>query len=132
MGKREKLEALKNLDFEFKMKPFHGKYVMNVEGLSFGYDPGAPLIRDFGLNIGARDRVFVIGPNGKGKTTLLKLLAGRLEPDAGTRHQPGRRHAGIFRADQRPDASSPTIPSSRRSRPPTRPSSRTGPASWPG
>ncbi len=96
MGKREKLEALKNLDFEFKMKPFHGKYVMNAEGLSFGYDPGTPLIRDFGLNIGARDRVFVIGPNGKGKTTLLKLLAGVLEPDAGSVSSPAAVTQGYF------------------------------------
>jgi len=96
MGKREKLEVLKNLDFEFKMKPFHGKYVMNAEGLSFGYEPGRPLIRDFGLNIGARDRVFVIGPNGKGKTTLLKLLAGVLEPDAGAVTSPAAVTPGYF------------------------------------
>ncbi len=96
MGKREKLEALKSLDFEFKMKPFHGKYVMNAEGLTFGYEPGKPLIRDFGLNIGARDRVFVIGPNGRGKTTLLKLLAGVLEPDEGTVARPAAVTQGYF------------------------------------
>jgi ATP-binding cassette, subfamily F, member 3 len=96
MGKKEKLEALRSLDFEFRTKPFHGKYVMNAEGITFGYDPGRPLIKDFGLNIGARDRVFVIGPNGKGKTTLLKILAGALEPQAGMVMTPAAVTPGYF------------------------------------
>ena len=83
MGRKKKLETVKSLDFDFTVKPFPGKYVMSVDGLTFGYEPGSPLIRDFGLSIGSRDRVFVVGQNGKGKTTLLKLLAGALQPDAG-------------------------------------------------
>jgi ATP-binding cassette subfamily F protein 3 len=96
MGKREKLETIKDLDFDFKPKPFSGKYVMAVDGLSFGYEPGAPLIRDLGLCIGARDRVFVIGQNGKGKTTLLKLLAGVLKPDRGAVTTPAAVSMGYF------------------------------------
>jgi ATP-binding cassette subfamily F protein 3 len=54
------------------------------------------LIRDFGICIGARDRVFVVGPNGRGKTTLLKLLAGALTPDSGTISGPQAVAAGYF------------------------------------
>jgi ATP-binding cassette subfamily F protein 3 len=100
MGKKDKLETLRGLDFEFIAKRFYGKYVLEARDLTFGYDPAAPLIRDFSLTIGARDRVFVIGPNGRGKTTLLKLLAGALKPQAGevTKPWPSRSATG---ADQR-------------------------------
>ena len=84
MGRKDKLETIKSLEFDFAYKRFPGKYVLTAEGLTFGYQPDRPLIRDFGICIGARDRVFVVGPNGKGKTTLLKLLAGALPPDQGT------------------------------------------------
>ena len=84
MGRKDKLETLKSLEFDFAYKKFPGKYVLTAEGLTFGYRKDQPLVRDFGIVIGARDRVFVVGPNGKGKTTLLKLLAGALAPDAGT------------------------------------------------
>ena len=60
-----------------------GAYAMDVRDVSYSYTPNRPLIRRFSISIGAKDRVFVIGRNGKGKTTLLKLMAGVLEPDAG-------------------------------------------------
>ncbi len=96
MGRKDKLESLPSLDFAFSRKPFHGKYVLNIDDLTFGYDPAAPLIKDFTLSIGSRDRVFIIGPNGRGKTTFLKLLAGRLEPQAGTAVSPMAVTAGYF------------------------------------
>ena len=96
MVKKEKLEKLKSLEFGFAYKPYHGKYMMSVEDLTFGYDPARPLIRDFGISIGSKDRVFVIGKNGRGKTTLLKLLAGALEPDAGKISSPLAVTPGYF------------------------------------
>ena len=83
MEKKQKLEAVKDLEFAFVEKPFHHKYALTLEDITFGYEKGKPIIRDLTLNIGAKDRVFVIGRNGKGKTTLLKLMAGVLEPLAG-------------------------------------------------
>lgn len=83
MGKREKLEQLKTLDFAFRSKPFNGKQVLNVQDVSFSYDPEIPLVRNLNIGIKARDRVCVVGKNGKGKTTLLKLLAGVLTPENG-------------------------------------------------
>jgi ATP-binding cassette subfamily F protein 3 len=96
MGKREKLEEVKNLEFAFAEKPAYHKYALDVRDLSFAYTPDRPLIRRFSISIGAKDRVFVIGRNGRGKTTLLRLLAGDLEPRTGTIDEPQSVAAGYF------------------------------------
>lgn len=52
--------------------------------------PPRSLIHDFSLTVSPEDRIAIIGKNGKGKTTLLKLLAGKLIPHAGeVRYNPG-------------------------------------------
>ncbi len=83
MEKKEKLEKLKTLDFSFRNSSFRGKHVLSARDLSFSYDPNKPLIKDFNVSVGARDRICVVGKNGKGKTTLLKLLSGVLKPQSG-------------------------------------------------
>ncbi|MDH4098582.1 MAG: ABC-F family ATP-binding cassette domain-containing protein [Nitrospira sp.] len=50
-------------------------------GISLG---GKPIIRDLELCLGPGQRLGILGPNGSGKTTVLKLLAGTIEPDIGT------------------------------------------------
>jgi len=45
---------------------------------------GKPIIRDLELCLGPGQRLGLLGPNGSGKTTVLKLLAGTLDPDSGT------------------------------------------------
>ena len=57
--------------------------VVDIEGLTFGYG-GEPVLRDVSLKLVPNDLVSIIGPNGGGKTTLLKLLLGLIEPQAGT------------------------------------------------
>ncbi|MEJ2638339.1 MAG: ATP-binding cassette domain-containing protein, partial [Desulfosarcinaceae bacterium] len=84
MEKKEKLVQLKNLDFSFRSKPHRSKHILTASDISFGYRPDRPLISDFELTISSGDRVCVVGKNGMGKTTLLKLLAGVLKPTAGT------------------------------------------------
>jgi ATP-binding cassette subfamily F protein 3 len=83
MEKRGKLEKFKGLEFSFRGKPFHGKYVLTAKDVFFSYDVAIPLIKDFSIAIGAGERICVIGMNGKGKTTLLRLLAGELTPRDG-------------------------------------------------
>jgi ATP-binding cassette subfamily F protein 3 len=83
MEKRDKLEDIKDLDFAFRYKPYGGKSSFGASGITFGYDKANPLIKDFGITVTAGEKVCIIGKNGKGKTTLLKLLAGELKPDAG-------------------------------------------------
>ena len=83
MGKKEKLEKLKILDFSFSNSPFEARYLFNARNVSFSYDRKKPLISDFNINVAAGERICVVGPNGKGKSTLLRLLGGQLLVDSG-------------------------------------------------
>jgi ATP-binding cassette subfamily F protein 3 len=79
-----KLEEIKTLDFKFRSAPFEAKWLMTVDELSFGFDQDGPMLID-GLSfaVGKKDRIAVIGKNGKGKTTLLNLLAREMSPTGG-------------------------------------------------
>jgi ATP-binding cassette subfamily F protein 3 len=82
--KLDKLEEIKSLDFTFRSAPFEAKWLMTVEDLSFGFSPDGPkLIEGLSFAVGKKDRIAVIGKNGKGKTTLLNLLAKELSPTSG-------------------------------------------------
>ena len=81
--KPERLEKIKTLDFSFRSKPFRGKHCLSVKEVSFSYNGHRPLISNLDVSIAAGDRLCVVGSNGKGKTTLLKLLAGYLRPASG-------------------------------------------------
>ena len=96
MEKREKLEMVKTLEFAFVEKPSFQKYALEVSEVSFSYTPDRPLIRRFSISVGARDRVFVIGRNGRGKTTLLRLIAGDLGPQSGEISSPQSVAPGYF------------------------------------
>jgi ATP-binding cassette subfamily F protein 3 len=96
MEKKDKLADIKNLEFSFKSKPFRAKKMLTVEGLRFGYDDGPTLINGLGFTVSAGERVGVIGKNGKGKTTLLRLLAGSLPPAAGEIQYHPQVDVGVF------------------------------------
>lgn len=87
LEKRERLEKLAKpevLAFSFPEAPMPGKVVLEAKGLSFAYQPAGPLLIDnLSFTVGQNDRIGIIGPNGKGKTTLLRLLAGELKPTKG-------------------------------------------------
>jgi len=59
-----------------------GKLVVEAEGISYSWEQ-SPVVKDFSVTILRGDRIGVIGPNGVGKSTLLHLLLGRLQPDSG-------------------------------------------------
>ncbi len=59
-----------------------GKKVINFENVSFSY-PDKPILKDFNLLIQNKDRIGIVGDNGKGKSTLLNLIAGDLQSDSG-------------------------------------------------
>lgn len=84
MTVKEKLTAIASLDFAFNSAPFAAKSLLKAESISFGYTPDSPLLTDFSLRIASQDRIAFIGRNGRGKSTLLNLLAGELTPQSGT------------------------------------------------
>ncbi|HEL1549637.1 TPA: ABC-F family ATP-binding cassette domain-containing protein [Streptococcus suis] len=59
-----------------------GKKVINFENVSFSY-PDKPILKDFNLLIQNKDRIGIVGDNGKGKSTLLNLIAGDLQAYSG-------------------------------------------------
>ena len=59
-----------------------GKLVVEVEHVHFGFDQ-KPILNDVSTTILRGDKVGIIGPNGCGKTTLIRLLLGELTPDSG-------------------------------------------------
>ncbi len=83
-----------------------GKKVIEAEaiGKSFG---DTPIVQDFSITIQRGDRVAFVGPNGVGKTTLLKLLLGQIAPDEGTVRLGTNLEVAVFdqaRAQLDPDA----------------------------
>jgi len=91
--------------FEQEKKLF--RLVVEVAGLSKGYD-GIPLFKGLNLMIKAGERIAVIGPNGIGKTTLLRCLVGDLAPDAGAVKWSENANIGYFAQDHASDFASDT------------------------
>lgn len=83
----DKLDEIRRLDFQFATADFNGKWLLETRDLAFGYNKDPDLFENLDVVVGPRDRVGVIGPNGKGKSTLLKLMAGDLTPREGTVRQ---------------------------------------------
>ncbi|MBT8486466.1 MAG: ABC-F family ATP-binding cassette domain-containing protein [Phycisphaerales bacterium] len=73
-----------------------GEQVITAEGISKRYGD-LVLFDDFSLSVARGDRIGIIGPNGIGKTTLVRVLLGDLEPDAGTVRIGSRMSVGYYR-----------------------------------
>lgn len=84
LGQKEELASISELDFRFTPAAFPGKQMGDVREISFSYPNGPKLIEDLSLSINKGDRIAVIGKNGRGKSTFLRLLANELQPDSGS------------------------------------------------
>lgn len=93
----DRLEAIASLDFHFESAPFDTRMMMETSGLSFRWSPESQdLFRNLKLAISKGDRIAVIGPNGRGKSTLLRVLAGELTPTLGEVRSHNHTRIGFF------------------------------------
>ncbi len=74
--------------------------LVTLDQAQVGYDPATPVLKRVSLRLDPDDRVALLGANGNGKTTLARLLAGRLAPLGGTLTTPPRLVSGYFAQDQ--------------------------------
>ena len=86
----EKMEVLDdlefdtNLKFDFNYKDTSAKFLMEVKDVSFGYSPENILFKNITFALSRGETLGIIGKNGKGKSTLLNVLAGELKQLSGT------------------------------------------------
>ncbi|TAL31207.1 MAG: ABC transporter ATP-binding protein [Alphaproteobacteria bacterium] len=71
-----------------------------IRGADVGYTEGKPILRRIHENIDTDDRIALLGANGNGKSTLMKLIAGRLQPMAGETVRSGKLRIGYFSQHQ--------------------------------
>lgn len=100
--KMDKVEEIEE-DAEFTMSfpspgdDLSGQSAIEVNNISFSYTPThAPILRDVTVNIDCHSRVGILGANGIGKTTLIHLMMGKLEPTAGTVYRNGSARIATF------------------------------------
>ena len=74
--------------------------IIAVDNVSVGYDPKQPVLNRVTLRIDTDDRIALLGANGNGKSTLVKLLAGRLSPFSGKITRADKLSVGYFAQHQ--------------------------------
>jgi ATPase subunit of ABC transporter with duplicated ATPase domains len=83
--------------FEYDEREKLHRVAVEVEKLSKGFDK--PLFSNFNFRVDAGERIAIIGANGIGKTTLLRILAGDLQPDFGTVKWTDKANIGYYAQD---------------------------------
>ncbi|WP_067725010.1 ABC-F family ATP-binding cassette domain-containing protein [Oceanobacillus damuensis] len=94
-SRRKQLEKMERMDrplgdessasFSFQIDKRSGNDVLKIEQLSFSYeDEQEPIFSNIKLHANRGDRIALVGPNGVGKTTLLKAILGKLKTDSGS------------------------------------------------
>ncbi len=84
MGKIEKPESERNIRIKANASKFKGKELLIVNDLGFSYGEGKEIFENAQLEVYKNENIAVLGPNGCGKTTFLKLILGNLQPDKGS------------------------------------------------
>lgn len=81
--RRKRRERMGNVSMSISTAERSGDRVLEAKSVSFSYGDKI-IIRDFSYALSRQDRIGIIGPNGCGKTTLLNLMLGKLQPQSGS------------------------------------------------
>ncbi len=103
MQQMDQLESDSLMRIHFQYEDFSAKTLMDFENISFGHTKDNLLFKDLSFSINKKDRIGIIGKNGKGKSTLLNVIANELEPIQGkiNSHQSVRKgHFGQTNVDR--------------------------------
>ena len=92
--------------FEFDDKDKLHRQAVEVENLTFAYPDCEPLFKNLSFTVNGGEKIAIIGENGVGKTTLLKLLNGELTPTSGTIKWTEKAKIGYFAQDHAADFAS--------------------------
>ena len=79
----ERRDQKANVKLQLDRATNSGRLVVEAHDISFDYED-LPIVRDFSVRVLRGDRIGLLGPNGIGKTTLIRLLLGQIEPTKGT------------------------------------------------
>ncbi len=102
----ERREVMGSAKMQVEEASRSGKIVFEMENVNYQVD-GKVLVHDFSAQVQRGDKIALIGPNGCGKTTLLKLMLGQLKADSGRVHCGHQAGSGLLRPAPRGAGSGP-------------------------
>jgi len=85
-----------SVNFRFPVPDELRSPIVSLDRAAAGYEDGVPILSGLDLRIDGKDRIALLGRNGNGKSTLAKLIEGRLEPMAGEIRRSGKLRTGFF------------------------------------
>jgi ABC transport system ATP-binding/permease protein len=80
---RARVDYQKTPQFNLEEASRSGKLVAELKNISYSYESGENIVSNFSARIMRGDRIGILGPNGCGKSTLIQLILGRLQPTSG-------------------------------------------------
>ena len=94
------LIAERSTNFIFPQPEELGSPMVTIDNVDVGYTEGNPVLSKVNLSITSDDRIALLGANGNGKSTLVKLISGHLKPMKGDTHHVSKLRVGYFAQHQ--------------------------------